>query len=253
MPLASRLPTSNAYWNLRAEQVMDKVFEHNVSSEQKLLGNQRLNADERHVWPVDVAIEEPTSRQPDVSAATEPVTASNWLVPLLTSIAAAGVVSCGWLIGNWQTSQAQLEQQRNLLLLERLRREPVRPTATATPKPSPALRRGSLPQQSPVLTLQPLTLPIQQRPASTSPPDSGATATTEAVTPHPAETPQLTGVVKGPGGSSSAIFQLGAASLSTGIGETIGSSGWTLDSISDSGAVIRSGDQRRSLSVGGVF
>ena len=65
--------------------------------------------------------------------------------------------------------------------------------------------------------------------------------------------PQLTGVVKGPGGSSSAIFQLGQGSVSSGIGEAIGSSGWVLSEVTDSGAVISRNGQRQTLSVGGLF
>ena len=65
--------------------------------------------------------------------------------------------------------------------------------------------------------------------------------------------PQLTGVVQGPGGNSSAIFQLGTTSLSAGIGENIGNSGWRLDSIRGGGAVISQHGQQRTLSVGGLF
>ena len=65
--------------------------------------------------------------------------------------------------------------------------------------------------------------------------------------------PQLIGVVQGPGGNSSAIFQLGSNSLSAGLGEAIGSSGWVLDSVSESRAVIRRNGQRHTLAVGGVF
>ena len=65
--------------------------------------------------------------------------------------------------------------------------------------------------------------------------------------------PQLTGVVQGPGGNSSAIFQLGTTSLSAGIGENIGNSGWRLDSISGGGAVISQQGQQRTLWVGGLF
>jgi len=65
--------------------------------------------------------------------------------------------------------------------------------------------------------------------------------------------PQLTGVVKGPGGSSYAIFQLGQGSVSAGIGEAIGSSGWVLTDVTDSGAVISRNGQSQTLSVGGLF
>jgi hypothetical protein len=66
------------------------------------------------------------------------------------------------------------------------------------------------------------------------------------------ELPQLTGVVQGPGNSSSAIFLLGSNSLSSGIGTAIGSSGWVLESVSESGAVISRDGHRRSLAVGGI-
>ena len=65
--------------------------------------------------------------------------------------------------------------------------------------------------------------------------------------------PQLTGVVKGPGGSSSTIFHLGQGSVSAGIGEAIGSSGWVLTDLTDSGAVISRNGQRQPLSVGELF
>ena len=230
---------------------MDKVFENN------LFESNGGKADERHVWPVDVAIDEPPPSAEALAAATDhSTTASTWLLPLLTGIAVAGIVSCGWLIGSWQNSQAQLEQQRNLLLIERLRSAAPKPMKPVEPEPEatrqPRLRE-SPPQQATALSLQPLTLPIQQT-ATLPAPETGARTTAPRSRPDEGlESPQLTGVVQGPGGSSSAIFQLGQSSFSTGIGESIGGSGWTLESISDSGAVIRSGDQQRNLSVGGVF
>ena len=41
--------------------------------------------------------------------------------------------------------------------------------------------------------------------------------------------------------------------MSTGIGEAIGSSGWVLSEVTDSGAVISRNGQRQTLSVGGLF
>ena len=96
------------------------------------------------------------------------------------------------------------------------------------------LRLITAPLSVTALSTQPLTVPIQQ-PLTVAP------------------IPQLTGVVKGPGGSSSAIFQLGQGSVSAGIGEAIGSSGWVLSEVTDSGAVISHNGQRQTLSVGGLF
>ena len=64
---------------------------------------------------------------------------------------------------------------------------------------------------------------------------------------------QLSSLVQGPCGISSANFQLGSNSFSDGLGETIGSSGWVLESISEAGAVIRRNGQQQDLAVGGVF
>ena len=49
------------------------------------------------------------------------------------------------------------------------------------------------------------------------------------------------------------IFQINNASVSAEIGESLGSSGWTLASVGASSAVIRNNGQERTLSVGGVF
>ena len=226
--MASRLPTSRAYWNLRAEQVMDRVF-----------ADPALRRDANHLVPVDVAVHEP---QPLPPADNPPRGADSWQIPLLTAVTAASVVCMAWLTGNWQTTSARLEQERQLLLIERLRPQP--PISTAEPKPEPPAETTPAPKLSPAPTvaLEPLTLPLrtpQPQPPVTAPVIQD-------------ELPQLTGVVQGPGNSSSAIFQLGSNSLSSGIGTAIGSSGWVLESVSESGAVISRDGQRRSLAVGGI-
>ena len=243
---------------------MDKVFEQDA-----------FDAGERHLMAVDVAVEEPTPIQttkPKPAESEKPQDSNLWLLPMLTGIAVASVVSCGWLIGNWQISQSQLEQERNLLLVERLRQnitqakepmasaeQPQQATLSDLPPPTrdqssaqqPSTQQPSA-QQPDAISLAPLTLPIRQSPLPTQQPDFAPSLTT----PGPGridDEPQLTGVVQGPGGSSSAIFQVGQGSLSAGIGEPIGNSGWTLDAINDTGAVIRRNGERRNLSVGGVF
>ena len=224
--MASRLPTSRAYWNLRAEQVMDKVFVNPV-----------LGKDADQLVPIDVAVHEP---QPPIPADNPPGRADSWLIALLTSVTAASLVCMAWLAGNWQTASARLEQERQLLLIERLRPQPPTNTSEPTPDPpavaTPAARRSS----APTVSLEPLTLPLRTPQPSIAPPVV-----------HD-ELPQLTGVVQGPGNSSSAIFQLGSSSLSSGIGDAIGSSGWVLESVSESGAVIARDGHRRNLAVGGI-
>ena len=72
----------------------------------------------------------------------------------------------------------------------------------------------------------------------------GSTTTTSAVV------PELLGVVKVPGRSGSAIFSTGGNSLSTGVGEPIGSSGWILEQVQADQVVIRQGSDTLQLSLG---
>jgi hypothetical protein len=178
-----------------------------------------------HLVPVDVDVHEPTTKPTEAS---EPSSPSTWLLPLISGIAVAGVICSAWLVSSLQRSRLELERKQNAALIEQLREQVAaqesRAEETATPE------EASLAIQS----LEPLTVPIQQ-PLTVEP------------------TPQLTGVVQGPGGSSSAIFQLGQGSVSAGIGEAIGSSGWVLSEVTDSGAVISRNGQRQTLSVGGLF
>ena len=213
--MSARVPTSRAYWNLRAEQVMDNVFDRETVTAPTQPG----------VVPVDVDVHEPTTQPTEPTKRRSP---STWLLPLISGIAVAGVICSAWLVSSLQRSRLELERKQNAALIEQLREQVAaresRAEETATPE------EASLAIQS----LEPLTVPIQQ-PLAVEP------------------TPQLTGVVKGPGGSSSAIFQLGQGSVSAGIGEAIGSSGWVLTDVTDSGAVISRNGQSQTLSVGGLF
>ena len=223
--LAVRLPTSRAYWNLRAEQVLDKVFD------QEALYSARPN----HLVPVDVDVHEPPAPAPPPAQSNPtPSTTSPtpWLLLIVSGLAVAGAVNSGWLISSLLQSRSQLDQERNLLMLERLQAEASTP---AEPEPE---WMASLEPPAP-----PSSLGLALSPAAPEP------LPIPTLTPMP----QLTGVVQGPGGNSSAIFQLGTTSLSAGIGESIGSSGWRLDSISSGGAVISQHGQQRTLSVGGLF
>ena len=222
--MSARVPTSRAYWNLRAEQVMDQVFDRETATAPS----------QPHLVPVDVAVHEPTTKP------TERRSPSAWLLPLISGIAVAGVICSAWLVSSLQRSRLELERQQNTALIEQLREQVAAQETRAEEKVAP--EEASVALQS----LEPLTVPIQQ-PLTVEPLGSD-----QALAPmEPA--PQLTGVVKGPGGSSSAIFQLGQGSVSAGIGEAIGNSGWVLTDVTDSGAVISRNGQSQTLSVGGLF
>jgi hypothetical protein len=233
--LAVRLPTSRAYWNLRAEQVLDKVFD------QEALYSARPN----HLVPVDVDVHEPPAPAPPPAQSNPtPSTTSPtpWLLLIVSGLAVAGAVNSGWLISSLLQSRNQLDQERNLQMLERLQTQASAPEPQVTQAPPAAEVAASDPD--PQLSPRPSITPrLALSPVAPQP------LPVPALTPMP----QLTGVVQGPGGNSSAIFQLDTTSLSAGIGESIGNSGWRLDAITSSGAVISQQGQQRTLSVGGLF
>ena len=247
--MAVRLPTSRAYWNLRAEQVMDKVFD------QEALSSARLN----HLVPVDVDVHEPPapappSAQPNPTPSTTSPTP--WLLLIVSGLAVAGAVNSGWLMSSLLQSRSQLDEERNQLMLERLRSKASAPEPEVTQPPPAAEVAASDPDpQLPPPPPEPQWMSSLEPPTPSITPRLALSPVAPQPLPVPALTPmpQLTGVVQGPGGNSSAIFQMDTTSLSAGIGESIGNSGWRLDAISSSGAVISQQGQQRTLSVGGLF
>ena len=225
--MPARVPPSRAYWNLRAEQVMDNVFDRGTATAPTQPG----------VVPVDVDVHEPTTKP---SGPRERRSSSTWLLPLISGIAVTGVIGSAWLVSSLQRSRVQLERQQSAALIEQLREQVAAQESRAQDTAAP--EDASIAIQS----LEPLTVPIQQ-PLTVEPLGSD-----QALAPMP-PVPQLTGVVKGPSGSSSAIFQLGQGSVSAVIGEAIDSSAWVLTDITDSSAVISRNGQRQTLSVGGLF
>ena len=179
--------------------------------------------------PVDVDVHEPTTKPTEPSERRSP---STWLLPLISGIAVAGVICSAWLVSSLQRSRLELKRQQNAALIEQLREQMAAQKSRSEEMATP--EDFSLAIQS----LEPLTVPIQQ-PLTVKPLGS------DQVLAPMAPIPQLTGVVKDPGGSSTAIFQLGQGSVSSGIGEAIGSSGWVLSEVTDSGAVISRNGQRK--------
>ena len=232
--MPSRLSRSRAFWNLRAEQVMDQVFSQGDTTLQALpsvLGSRAAqNAkDQRDHRP----------QRP-------------WLIAS-SVVAVLGIGTSLWLAHNWQRSLQALNRERDLQMIERLRRMPIAAstdtvTAQSEPRPStdPATNGEAVTESTPAL--EPLTLPLAgPLPlADTSLSDESIAASL------PAE-PLLVGVVHAGGGKGSAIFQLDQLSLSASPGEAIGNSGWRLKTVQANGAVIEREGVQRTLSVGGAF
>jgi len=199
---------------------------------------------------------------------------------LITALAGMGLVSAAssiFYVSHWNRLQQSLSQERNLLLVERLRSlGPAIATPLTGPEPvAPSLPQPSLVPSAPATTAAPGSsadgLPppppeepwIQQLsslPGSGSPAPSGLlrvpvspqlrTAPPQAPAPASAPPlPQLVGVVGAAGRTSSAIFLVSGTSMSVGPGETIGSSGWRLRSADGETALIEKGGDLRQVSI----
>lgn len=142
----------------------------------------------------------------------------------------------------------------------------TRPTAKASPSPTVV----ALPQIPPVSTVAPTARstakPSPTVAATTRPrnnPSPTVAANTPAVAPSPTSRPQgttqataiqqtLVGVLV-LGDKSAAIFEVNGTSRRINIGESIGSSGWTLVEVKNDEAVIRRNGEVRSVYVGQQF
>jgi hypothetical protein len=247
-------------------------------------GPASLNPAPLNLAPVGTAEATP-AQKPGLQATLASIKVHHQPLILVGAFAAAGLVSAtsGVLaLSQWNRFQESIQQERSLLLVERLRNFGPAVQAPATP-PAPALTppTGLIAQASPLQTgLQPQAygqgsavaeneLPppppqepwIEQlgelpRPQRSAPilrvpvsPKLAAAAVTAAParrSPPPGPLPLLVGVVGAPGKVGSAIFQMGGSTSTVSVGETIGSSGWRLrSSDGDSVQIEHDGDIRR--------
>ena len=251
-----RLSTSKAYWNLRAEQVMDRVFSN----------------EDQTIEAVQVHVEPPTST-PTPRAAKSQDRSLTWPQVCLAAVGMMALLGSAGLTLHWRHSQQTLERDRNLALIEQLKRQPSTTTDTSTSSSSSSSSSSSQssdgelseassshtasdperPQSSLTITPLPSTPPPQLEPI-TLPIPAAVIAPPLATEPAPiAAEPLLVGVVHSGDGGGSAIFQIEDLSVSSFPGEPVGNSGWTLRSVSANGAVIEREGSQRSLSVGGAF
>ncbi len=260
------IPTSRAYWELRAEQVLNRVFSPEA--------------------PIDVEVRETSAEAPPArtrSAArprrpqtSGPAIPDTWLLvgtSLLVTLT-TGFTLLGLTL--WQQSQQAMRQERSMLLVERLRAlgpavappapdltNPLQPSPPAQALPDAAGGDGLPPpplepwmEELASLPTQVLQVPMSSRVSSPAPavtaPAPVQPQPAKPAPPAPTNLPQLVGVVQVPGRPASAIFQVDGSSTSAASGESIGNSGWRLQSASGDAAVIeRDGVQQRiSISSG---
>lgn len=193
--------------------------------------DQVFQAAEPSLKAVEIRVEpapDPANNQVADPLATSQRSTQQWQQLTLIGMTLGALLCSAWLARSWQLSEQTLYRERNLALTEKLKARAT-PSPSASPKPAEPEAVASLP------SLEPLTLPLSA-----------------AIAPAPLSQPALVGVVHAEVGGS-AIFQIDNQSLSATPGESIGNSGWSLLSLSSTGAVIERNGQRQSLSIGGAF
>lgn len=246
MSPARGIPTSRAYWELKAEQVLNRVFEPEKPIEVEVCDTPAAFSDASSIPVVlhDLSPASAERRPPSLLLAAA----------IVTVMVVAGMALA--MIGLWNQSQQAIRQERNMLLIERLRtmgpgtnpapaNEPAQPATAAG-----AGEDGELPPPPPS---EPWMEDLATLPASSAPAADVLKVPVNSRITSPAPVPQLVGVVQVPGQSGSAIFQLGSSSTSAAMGESIGSSGWRLRSASGDSAVIEKGGEQRRISVSSDF
>ena len=251
------IPTSRAYWELKAEQMLNRVFEPEKPIEVEVFDTPAASSHPGSI-PVELHDLPPASKkhhQPSLLLAGASVT-----VMVVAGMALA-------VLSLWNQSQQAIRQERNMLLIERLRTmgpgtTPVQANETAQTAAAGSAEDGELttPPPSEPWMEELATLPASSAPAADvlkvpvdSRISSPAPAATGSASGGGGNAPQLVGVVQVPGQSGSAIFQLGSSSTSAAAGESIGSSGWRLRSASGDSAVIEKGNEQRRVSISSGF
>ena len=216
--------------------------------------DQVFHAAEPSLKAVEIRVEpapDPANNQVADPLPTTHRSSQPWQQLTLIGVTLGALLCSAWLARSWQLSEQALYRERTLALTEKLK-------AGATPsQPEPA--KPAEPEAEPeavatLPSLEPLTLPLSAAIAPITAPSGAFPSSSEAVpaSPAPMSQPALVGVVHAEVGGS-AIFQLDNQSLSATPGESIGNSGWSLLSLSSTGAVIERNGQRQSLSIGGAF
>jgi hypothetical protein len=263
------IPTSRAYWELRAEQMMNRIFDPEPLID---LETDETAIQQRPLLPPGPAVATHTAAPVAAARRDPPVVLLATLGGLSMVTAASSVL----YLSHWNQMQQSLRQERNLLLVERLRTLGPATPVPATPRdPAPAplplsgeprLAAEPAGERLPPPPEEPWMEQLAELPRPEAPPPSllrvpvspKLAAAPPPVTPHSSApsvaaagpVPELLGVVAAPGKAGSAIFQTGGNSSNVGVGESIGSSGWRLRSAEGDAVLIERGGEVRRVSLG---
>ncbi len=276
------IPTSRAYWELKAEQMLNRVFSAESPIEVEIVepgpGGGTVAAPATPLPSTQPHPQHPRRQQPGRARAAHTLAALLQRRPEVVPLTVAGTGLAMGLItvliaGLWHTQQQALRQERNLVLLERLRAMgPASGSASETPTSTTA-GTGAVEGLPPPPPNEPWIEELAALPATGAPPAEVLKVPfSPAITNQPPSAPPpvpgadssggggggsgvplLVGVVQTPGRSGSAIFQVGGSSTSAAVGESIGGSGWRLRAASGDSAVIERGGQVRRISISSGF
>jgi len=311
------IPTSRAYWELQAEKLMNRIFDPaelidlgegspaaRDGSTHQVAKRLRARRPQPEALPAAAPVPLAAAQPAPAPAAPEPAEPSRraalaTLLPhpqpvvLVAAFACSGLVTAGAgvvALSQWNRSQETLQQERNLLLVERLRSlgpgtaAPITPAAPILAAPvasgavglatggeggpalgvpsaggTPAEAVSDLPPPPPqepwIEQLGELPRPQRSAPLLRVPVSPKlAAATVETARPRrsapPGPLPLLVGVVGSPGKLGSAIFQMGGSTSTVGVGESIGSSGWRLRSTDGDSVLIDHEGDVRRITIG---
>jgi hypothetical protein len=269
------IPTSRAYWELKAEQMMNRVFDPEATIDLDVASQAEPPAPLQEATPIRRLRGYPAPAAPAPSRLDR----HTLLLTAMGGVCMISVASSVLYLTHSNRMQQALTQERSLLLVERLRSlgpanptplgavggnlasgaQPVLPlTSDQLPPPpdEPWIEQLSqLPQperaRAPVLRV-----PVSPKLAAAAPPASGGGGGNVSRSAAPAgggggggAMPELVGVVGSAGRSASAIFQMGGSSASVSVGEAIGGSGWRLRSADGDAALIERAGEVRRLSI----
>lgn len=284
-------PRSRIYWELKADQVLNDVFNQaaNQAAQSSTYQNNvyqdsahpaSAHQDSAYQDRIERAIEVEVLEPAALKAARPPAhwQASPGQLLVFSGIGMAGLLVAGIGLGLWSQSLQTLRQEQNLLLLERLRNfgpagsTQISDAAVPKAEPGPVADQASsaeLPPPPNEPWMQQLaSLPggqaaaVQPLPATVQPNDQISrpapavtllppAAANRAAGASVGSTPLLMGVVQAPGHGATAIFQIGGSSSTAAVGELIGDTSWRLRSASSDSVLIERGGEQRRLSLSG--
>ena len=281
-------PRSRIYWELKADQVLNDVFNQTAnqaaqSSSYQASAHHQVGAHHQvsdYQDNVERAIEVEVLEPAALKAARPPAhwQASPGQLLVFSGIGMAGFLVAGIGLGLWSQSLQTLRQEQNLLLLERLRNFGPAGSAQISDAAVPKAEPGPVAGQATSAELPPppnepwmqqlASLPGGQA-AAVQPLPATVRANDQISKPAPAVTllppaaairaaggsistnPLLMGVVQAAGHGATAIFQIGGSSSTAAVGELIGYSNWRLHSASSDSVLIERGGEQRRLSLSG--